>query len=209
MGRLIEEIEIYKRLRPKVDNGTLDEIMLDMPTVEAISKVNVYKAIQETMKYEHKGFINISLTRLDEILKKYGVCDDENKLDDNVRWQLLDKLSKESIMVLETAYVYAKNYVLYGIDITKAWTTAVQQASNVERVKLDAWAKAYDSFKKDYENRFKEDMVAMLRFLWNDIEDLDAPICDYASSDCISKWQVNEIIKQKINALKSESEERK
>ena len=47
----------------------------------------------------------------------------------------------------------------------------------------------------------KADMVAMLRFLWNDIEDLDSPICDYASSDCISKWQVHEIIQQKINAL--------
>ena len=33
MGRLIDEIEIYKRLRPKVDNGTLDDIMLDIPTV--------------------------------------------------------------------------------------------------------------------------------------------------------------------------------
>lgn len=133
----------------------------------------------------------------------------KKKMDDNARRQLLDELYGESTMVLETAYSYAKNYVLYGIDITKAWTTAVQQASNVERVKLDAWAKAYDSFKKDYENRFKEDMVAMLRFLWDDIEDLDAPICDYASSDCISKWQVHEIIQQKINTLKSESEERK
>lgn len=97
MGRLIEEIEIYKRLRPKVDNGTLDEIMLDMPTVEAIPK-------------------------------------------------------------------------------------------------------------DEYENRLKADLVAMLRFLWNDIENLDAPICDYASSDCISKWQVHEIIQQKINELKVESE---
>lgn len=79
MGRLIEEIEVYKRLRPKVDNGTLDEIMLDMPTVEAIPKANVYKAIQETMKYEYEGFINISLTRLDEILKRCGVCEDEKE----------------------------------------------------------------------------------------------------------------------------------
>ena len=38
MGRLIDEIEIYKRLRPKTDNGTLDEIMLGIPTVEAIPK---------------------------------------------------------------------------------------------------------------------------------------------------------------------------
>lgn len=49
------------------------------PTVEAIPKVNVYKAIQEMMKYEHEGFINISLTRLDEILKKCGVCEDEKE----------------------------------------------------------------------------------------------------------------------------------
>ena len=126
----------------------------------------------------------------------------KKKMDDNVRQQLLDKLSEESTMVLETAYVYAKNYVLYGADITKLWTTAVQQAAILEQVRVKAFTDAYDSFKKDYENRFKEDMVAMLRFLWNDIEDLDAPICDYASSDCISKWQVHEIIQQKINSLK-------
>lgn len=45
----------------------------DCPLVEAIPKDNVYKAIQEIMKYEHEGFINISLARLDEILKKCGV----------------------------------------------------------------------------------------------------------------------------------------
>ena len=60
--------------------------------------------------------------------------------------------------------------------------------------------------REDYENRLKADLVAMLRFLWNDIENLDTPICDYASSDCISKWQVHEIIQQKINAIKAESE---
>ena len=45
------------------------------PTVEAIPKDHVYKAIQEMMKYEHEGFINISLARLDEILRKCGVED--------------------------------------------------------------------------------------------------------------------------------------
>lgn len=43
--------------------------------VEAIPKANVYKAIQEMMEYEHEGFINISLARLDEILKKCGVSE--------------------------------------------------------------------------------------------------------------------------------------
>ena len=46
------------------------------PPVEAIPKANVYKAIQEMMKYEHEGFINISLARLDDILKKCGVKGD-------------------------------------------------------------------------------------------------------------------------------------
>ena len=51
------------------------ERLVDAPTVEAIPKDNVYKAIQEMMKYEHEGFINISLARLDEILKKCEVSE--------------------------------------------------------------------------------------------------------------------------------------
>lgn len=50
----------------------------DCPLVEAIPKDNVYKAILEMMKYEYEGFINISLARLDEILKKCGVEDGNN-----------------------------------------------------------------------------------------------------------------------------------
>lgn len=48
----------------------------NVPIVETIPKDNVYKALQEIMKYEHEGFINISLVRLDEILKKCGVSED-------------------------------------------------------------------------------------------------------------------------------------
>ena len=50
---------------------------LDYYTVEAIPKNKIYKALSEIMKYEHEGFINISLARLDEILKKYGVSSNE------------------------------------------------------------------------------------------------------------------------------------
>lgn len=126
----------------------------------------------------------------------------KKKADDNVRQQLLDKLSEESIMVLETAYVYAKNYVLYGEDITKAWTTAAQQAYILEQVRLRAFTEAYDSFKKDYENRFKEDMLAMLTEIQLEIEELD-PFGDEWSD---SLDACNDIIQQKINALKAESE---
>ena len=121
----------------------------------------------------------------------------KKKMDDNVRRQLLDKLSEESTMVLETAYVYAKNYVLYGADITKAYI--------LEQVRLRAFTDAYDSFKKDYENRLKVDMVAILTEVQLEIEELDTSGDEWSDSlDACS-----DIIQQKIDALKSESEARK
>lgn len=135
--------------------------------------------------------------------------------DDNDKQQLLDKLSEESIMVIETAYVYAKTYVLYGVDITKAWTTAVQQASALERVKLDAFKEAYDSFKKDYENRLKEDMVAILTDIQLEIEEQSLT---HSEDNILSEWglgynhsveRCGELIQRKIDKYKSESEERK
>lgn len=131
----------------------------------------------------------------------------KKKIDD-VRRQLLDKLSEESTRVLETAYVYAKNYVLYGENITKPWTTAVQQASILERVKARAFTEAYDSFKKDYENRFKEDMVAMLTDIQLEIEEQSLT---HSEDNILSEWglgynhsveRCGELIQTKINALK-------
>ena len=130
-------------------------------------------------------------------------------IDDDVKRQLLDKLAEEPTMVISTAYVYAKNYVEYGEDITKAWTNAIQQASILEKIKIKAQAEAYDSFKKEYKNRLKADMVAILEGLQQEIEELE-PLCnecDYAIDDCTSKAKVNNIIQQKINALSGGNEE--
>ena len=96
MGRLIEQQAVIECLtntakyyeREDADEWTkgihygllhgVDNILDNVSTVEAIPKDNVYKAIQEMMKYEHEGFINISSARLDEILKKCGVSEDGN-----------------------------------------------------------------------------------------------------------------------------------
>lgn len=132
----------------------------------------------------------------------------KKKTDDNDKQQLLDKLSEESIKVIETAYVYAKTYVLYGVDITKAWTTAVQQASALERVKVDAFKEAYDSFKENYENRLKADMVAMLADIQLEIEEQSLT---HSEDNILSEWglgynhsieRCGELIQTKINALK-------
>lgn len=53
--------------------------------------------------------------------------------------KLLGLLSEEPIMVLLTAYLYAKNYVNYGEDVTKTWTNTVQNASALEK----AYKKGY------------------------------------------------------------------
>ena len=52
----------------------------------------------------------------------------------DVKQLLLNELSKEPAMVLETAYLYARTYVDYGEDITKAWVNASQQTSILRKV---------------------------------------------------------------------------
>ena len=46
---------------------------------------------------------------------------------------MLEALSKEPAMVIETAYLYARTYVDYGEDITKAWNTATQHVAILEK----------------------------------------------------------------------------
>lgn len=129
-------------------------------------------------------------------------------IDDDIKQQLLDALAKEPPMVISTAYAYAKNYVNYGEDITKSWTTAVQQASIIEKVKINAQAEAYDSFKKDYETRLKADKAAMLEELKKEFEKNTTHWyvgrVDGKSDDIVLMETINDIIQQKIDKLKGE-----
>ena len=119
------------------------------------------------------------------------------KNDDSVKQKLLDSLAEEPTMVISTAYAYAKNYVLYGVDITKAWTSVVEQASILEQVKIKAKAEVYDYFKKDYEKCLKAEKIAML-------EDLDLQIDEMGSYNR-EVAKVQRLIRDKINALKGEN----
>lgn len=66
----------------------------------------------------------------------------------------------------------------------------------------------YELLLLDYYGRLKFDMVDMFRSLWNDIEDLET-VCNIASSGCITKRQVHEVIQEKINELEGNQEEHK
>lgn len=136
--------------------------------------------------------------------------------DDSVKQKLLDSLAEEPTMVVSTAYIYAKNFVEYGADVTRAWITAVEQASIIEKISIKAHSEAYDSFKKEYENRLNADLVAILEDLDLQIDELsfsdEEPINitqDYI--DEVRSWEYakkgcKKLIQQKINNLKAESE---
>ena len=133
-------------------------------------------------------------------------------IENNVKQKLLDSLAEEPTMVISTAYVYAKNYVEYGEDITKAWTTAVEQASILEKIKIKAKAEAYDSFKKEYENRLKADLVAMLTELQLEIEEMENPYTTIVSGCAQGGFErgareSQNLIQQKINSLKENKNE--
>lgn len=71
---------------------------------------------------------------------------------DEVREQLIGLLAEAPPMVLSTAYIYAKNFVDYGEDVTEKWTTAVQQASILEKAYLKGY---YDAMQRQAESENK------------------------------------------------------
>jgi len=58
--------------------------------------------------------------------------------------------------------------------------------------------------KADYENRLKADLVAMLTDMLIDVEEIESreQWCDYANDNCISRYDVEDLIQKKINSLK-------
>jgi hypothetical protein len=126
-------------------------------------------------------------------------------IDDEVKQKLLNSLAEEPTMVLSTAYAYAKNFVMYGEDITKAWTTAVQQASIVEKVSLNAWAQAHETFRREYETRLKADLVDMLEDLKQDIISEAYGIETDCSDYVVNVADIDKVIQEKINKLKEQT----
>ena len=55
-----------------------------------------------------------------------------NRVDSAKASAMLYELSKMEPIVVGTAYLYAKNYVKYGVDVTKAWDTATEQTAALE-----------------------------------------------------------------------------
>ena len=67
----------------------------------------------------------------------------------NSEKQLIDELSKMALMVIETAYLHALNYTLYGVDVTEKWVTATQNASALEKAHRKGY---YDALQMQVES---------------------------------------------------------
>lgn len=59
---------------------------------------------------------------------------------------ILKLLAEEDTQTLSMAYLYAKNMVEHGIDVTAKWETAVQQESALYRATMDGYARARREF---------------------------------------------------------------
>ena len=65
---------------------------------------------------------------IDEAIKH-----EEKQIQDYESKKLIEELSKMPPMVIATAYLYALHYTKYGVDVTKEWLTATQNASALEK----------------------------------------------------------------------------
>ena len=52
---------------------------------------------------------------------------------------LLEELAKEDLQVLSLAYLYAKNIQMYGVDVTQACCSAIQNVTMLDK----AYQKGY------------------------------------------------------------------
>lgn len=61
--------------------------------------------------------------------------------DENVKKQMLiDMLAKEPIEVSQLAYIYAKNYYKYGVNVVNDWETAIRQSAALESAYHRGWS---------------------------------------------------------------------
>jgi len=64
--------------------------------------------------------------------------------------KLIEELSKMPLMVIETAYLHALNYTLYGEDVTEKWLTATQNTCILEKAYKKGY---YDALQRQTEER--------------------------------------------------------
>lgn len=87
--------------------------------------------------------------------------------------QLLEELAKQPAMVVATAYLYAFNYINYGADVTKEWTTATQQSALLEEAYNKGQHDEMVKAKKAQEQMVEIDLYSVIKQKYIEREVLD------------------------------------
>lgn len=75
----------------------------------------------------------------------------ENRL----KQYVLDQLSAFDIKTLQIAYIYAKNNMDYGVDVTEKWDTVCRNSKNLERAYHKGYYEGYESARQTYFDKLK------------------------------------------------------
>lgn len=108
------------------------------------------------MQYQEAERINLK-NKADELLVDINYLEELRELRNKQeqKQKMLDELSKD-YNKLAIAYAYAKNYLEYGVDVTKVWGTVTLNTANLE--------KAYAKGRRDENERWN---TSMDRFIDN------------------------------------------
>lgn len=111
---------------------------------------------------------------------------------------LINLLKAEPVNVLSLAYLYARNLHEYGVDVTKEWDIAVQQADNLRR----AYQEGYTDALKDFDTTaFKcalEDLKAEMEDFSEEV--FHRPNTDY--SDYAAVVHCMDMVQARIDGIK-------
>lgn len=72
---------------------------------------------------------------LSELINKRGKFKDTKQL-------ILDTLSKESDVFIATAYLYTKNFAIYGIDVSEKWNNVAENSQALAMAYNKGWVNA-------------------------------------------------------------------
>ena len=61
---------------------------------------------------------------------------------------ILAEIEKEDVQIIQTAYCYAKNLHLYGVDVGEKWETTIQQTCALEKAKKVGYYEALEEISR-------------------------------------------------------------
>lgn len=61
---------------------------------------------------------------------------------------ILAEIEKEDVQIIQTAYCYAKNLHLYGVDVSEKWDTVIQQTCALEKAKNVGYYEALEEMSR-------------------------------------------------------------